>query len=86
MNDCSLFLRAQTLDKSPHAPKMSSEGYRLGCSLVPLPLNWNMKDVASSVTRTLERHGVVTAAGAAAAEDFLFFDERQSFLCGAGSH
>lgn len=25
-----------------------------------------------------EGHGVVTAA-----EDFLFFDERQSFLCGA---
>lgn len=45
-----------------------------------------MKDVASSVTRTLVGHGVVTAAAAAAAEDFLFFDERQSFLCGAGSH
>ncbi len=39
-----------------------------------------MKDAASSVTCTLERHGVVTAA----VEDFLFFDEGQSFLCGAG--
>lgn len=50
----------------------------MGCSLVPLSLNWNMKDAASSVTCT--PRGIVTAA-----EDFLFYDERQSFLCGAGA-
>lgn len=39
-----------------------------------------MKDAAWSVTFTLEGHNIVTAV-----EDFLFFDEGQSFLCGAGS-